>query len=194
MIACAERAATYFITLDMYQSAIVVLVLRRAPVTCSRAGMTASQSYFARSWTTLSVVKLLGALHVDRMTAARHRLADDRLTPDGLKILRSIAVDVVLEVAAWQCDAVQNNLTPSASFSTGRLLAGMAASWVLPLTWLFAFEDLVHSTGVASRLASVSAIWKTIHTGLATPTLRAEIREVVRLLNMNSSILVPRAP
>jgi len=72
-------------------------------------------------------------------------------------------------------------------------LARMIARLMSALAGLFAFENLMHSFRMTSRLTSVSAIWETVHTSFPATTFRAKLSKVVWLLDLNRSVHVPGA-
>jgi len=156
--------------------------------------MAASQSRPTRIQASVFfLVQLLRALHLNYVATARDRLIDDNVALDSLEILRQVTRNVVFEMAAWKLYVVQHDHASSAILATGWLLARMIARLMSALAGLFAFENIMHSFGMTSRLTSVSAIWEAVRTGFPANTFRAKLSKVVWLLDLNRSAHVPGA-
>lgn len=192
MIACPERATADFVALDMYNSAVVVLIFSCALVTRARTSMTTRQSNATGCRTTKSVVEFLRALHLNSVTAARNRLANHDLTLHVLEGLCPIARYFIFKMAARESHVANADFASSAVLSTSRLLASMTAGLVLALAWLFTPEHFVHGARVAPRLTTMSAVRKTIQTRLSATTFGTELRKVVWLLDVNWCAFMPR--
>jgi hypothetical protein len=101
-----------------------------------------------------------------------------------------MAVCVVLSMATREFHVTQYYHTTTAIFSARSFLARMAAGLMSALTMLFALEDLMHCLRVATRLASMTTIWKTVHTSFSTASFGTELGKVFRLLYLDCRLCV----
>lgn len=104
-----------------------------------------------------------------------------------------VAIHSVLDVAARQEDVTELNLTRITVFATCLLQASVIARVESPLARFLASEDVVHSLRMASGFALVTTVRQTLGASLFATTLRALLKEVWRLSDLNNLLWMSRA-
>lgn len=96
-------------------------------------------------------------------------------------------------MVAWKVYIVQQHHTKTAIFPTGLLLTTVGTGCVKTLTWLRAFENVVHTLRMTSCKIFMAAVDQTPIARELTRSLWAKLLEVEWLRGLHYSIHMSRA-
>ena len=119
------------------------------------------------------------------MFAGRDKLLNQNGAADYTGILCLKAEYIILKMPARKRDIVQLDVTLSTILPARRLLAGMSAWFMQPLTRLRAQKCSVHTFRMASGLAHMATLRQAPETCEATSSFWADFEKVMRFVNFD---------